>query len=266
MFNQYSYKSVSSLNKSMKTLNSHIENINNQFTTGYKTKSESFTETLNGLQTSEHRDQSSGLAKKTERDLDFAISGVGFFEVQMPDGTLAYTRNGSLELNSVGELVTSHGYAITNKTGSEEVDINQAYDSLGQEGGKFNLSILSKKILVPTGETIKLGDEGALKDTKGNDIGELKLVTFPNLDGLKALGNGLFAATEAAGEIEEVLIGDKTGETKVKQGYLESSNMNMVREMGKIVQTNTAIKAHMKVLKMLDQMHETLNSALSRAV
>ncbi len=266
MFNQYTYNSLNSLGNSVELLNSSVDNINNMATTAYKTKSPSFHETLNGIKSKEHRDFSSGLAKKTRRELDFAIQGVGFFEVQMPDGTLAYTRDGSFKLNNAGELVSSQGFPISNKQSVSAQNVNQAFDSLDSENKTFSLSVLSKKITVPAGQSPELTMDGTLKDLRGNDIGQLRVVTFNNLDGLKDAGGGLYTPTEQSGDIEEVALGDRNGESQIKQGYLESSNMSVIDNMAKIVQTNTTIKAKMKIIKMLDSMQETINSTIARSV
>lgn len=260
------YKSINSLNRSVNKLNTSVENMNNMVTPAYKAKSVSFHETLDGLKTGTHRDFNSGAARKTRRDLDFAIFGTGFFEIQMPDGTLAYTRQGSFKVSATGELVTAQGYALSSKQNVNESTVNQSYDAITNDNNKFNLSVLSKSINVPTGETIKLANNNSLKDSQGNDLGELRLVTFQNIDGLKEIGQGIFVATAEAGDIDEVKVGDKTGETQIKQGYIESSNVSIVDNMAKIVQTNTTIKAHLKVIKMLDQMQENINSTLSRSV
>lgn len=257
---------MNTLNRDLKYLENSAENINNMFTTGYKSKNMTFHETVNGMRAQDQRDFDSGVAKHTGRELDFAIDGRGFFEVQLPDGTLGYTRNGSLKLNANGELVTSQGYAITNKSDPEIDNINRTYDEITQGKTSFSLSAVSKKIQIPTGKSVISGDDGTLFDDNGNSLGKLRLVTFQNLDGLKDAGMGVFLPTAEAGAPEEIEPGDKTGETQLRQGYLEASNLNIIRDMAKITQTNTAIKAHLKVIKMLDQLQESLNSTLSRSI
>lgn len=268
MFNQYTHRSINSLNRSMKALNDSVENVNNMFTTGYKTEKTTFHETINGLKVSSHRDFSSGSSKRTDRELDFAIDGVGFFEVQLPDGSLAYTRNGEFTLSPTGELLSPQGYPLTQKVAPSISEINNAYDSIeDQASSSFNLSVTSKRIKVPTGQTIELAEDGTLNTKSGGDkVGKLFIATFPNLDGLEHVGDGLYMATDKAGSIEEVSVGDMETQTSIKQGHLESSNMSIVDEMAKITQQNTFAKAQMKIIKLLDQMQESLNSTISRNV
>lgn len=267
MFNQYTHKSINSLNRSMQALNSSVENVNNMFTASYKAEKTTFHETLDGLKVSSHRDFKSGTPKRTDRELDFAIDGVGFFEVQLPDGTLAYTRLGDFRLSPSGELVSSHGYPLTQKVAPNISDINNAYDDIEEKpSGSFNLSVLSKKIKVPTGKPIVLEEDGTLKTKEGDSVGKIFIAAFPNLNGLKPVGDGLYLATEEAGAIEEVKIGEEENKTSVRQGHLESSNINIVDEMAKITQQNTAAKAQMKIIKLFDQMQESLNSTISRNV
>lgn len=266
MYNQYTFRSMGAINRDMKDLGGLVDDINNAFTTGYKTKDLSFHETLDGMKGYERRQFTNGVAKKTNRELDFSIEGKGFFEVEMPDGTNAYTRDGSFTVGPNGELLSSQGYPVI--TGHPDAEfIAQSYDAAtGEQTGSFDVGVHSSATFVPVGATVVLDDDGTLKTSQGQTIGKLNIVTFTNEDALKDIGDNLYLANEQAGDIKEAEIGPFAGETKVRQGYLESSNVSIVKNMSDIVQLNTAIKAEMKIIKVLDQMQENLTSTITRNI
>lgn len=239
-----------------------VKNINNQFTTGYKTEMHSFHDTLRGLEHESHKNFQQGVPQKTNRELDFAIDGMGFFEIQMPDGTSAYTRNGSFKLNAQGEIVSSQGFTVVNKsTGS--LDAERGEDNVFN----FKFGIGSSRIVAPTGEPIRVKEDGTVVvDDTEEEIGKFNLVSFQNTDGLMDIGDGLYLATEEAGQISSINVGDMKSQSKIMQGYLESSNSNIVKSMSDMVQLNSAVKADMKILKLLDQMQENLTSTITRNI
>jgi flagellar basal body rod protein FlgG len=266
MYNQYTFRSLGTINHHMKDLGGLVEDINNSFTVGYKSKDYSFHETMNGMKQYERRFFEDGVAKKSNRELDFAISGKGFFEVELPDGTNAYTRDGSFTVGPNGELLSAQGYPVVTGHPSAEF-IAQSYDELtGEETASFDVGVHSSASFIPTGATVMLDEDGTLKTSDGQMIGKLNVVTFTNEEGLHDIGDGLFLATEAVGEIKEAEIGTLSGQTQVKQGYLETSNVSIVKHMSDIVQLNTAIKAEMKIIKVLDQMQENLTSTITRNI
>jgi flagellar basal-body rod protein FlgG len=246
------------------------ENVNNIFSVSYKTKHMSFHETMNGIKATELRDFNSSVPRKTDRELDFAIEGSGFFEVLMPDGTTAYTRNGSLQLSPDGTLLSPQGYPVTSRISdiTDSRAVEAFYDESGNliKGKKFDFQLASSAIKVPAGESVSISSQGDLTTSHGELAGKLALYTFPNLDGFKDIGNGLFIATEQSGKAGEVTLGDMSGETQIKQGYLETSNSNIVKSMSDMLQLNSAIKADLKVIKALDQMQESLNSTITRNI
>lgn len=266
MYNQYTFKSMGTINRHMEDLGGLVDGINNSFTTGYKGKDLSFHETLNGMKFYERRIFKDGIAKKTNRELDFAIEGKGFFEVELPDGTNAYTRDGSFTVGPNGELLSSQGYPVV--TGHPDAEfIAQGYDALtGEQTGSFDVGVHSSATFVPIGATVVLDDDGTLKTSEGQTIGKLNIVTFTNQDGLKNIGDGLYLAGENTGDIKEAQIGSFAGQTRIRQGHLESSNVSIVKNMADIVQLNTAIKAEMKIIKVLDQMQENLTSTITRNI
>jgi flagellar basal-body rod protein FlgG len=256
MFNILQNESYNTLRHDMENLSDNVHNVQNALTDGYKAKKTTFHETVNGLKTYETHDFSSGVAKKTYRELDFAIQGEGFFEVIMPDNTVAYTRSGSFKLSPDGELLAPQGYPIS--TTASEQDLSNA------DTNQFSLSLSNSAIKIPTGVPVTLNDKGELFDPANDKLGKINLVTFTNLDGLRDLGNGLYVPTKDAGQTKDIKIGYMRGETQLLQGYVEGSNAQLMEGMSKILELNTAIKAEMKIFKTLDQMHGDLNSTISR--
>ncbi|MDA0771657.1 MAG: flagellar hook basal-body protein [Cyanobacteria bacterium] len=264
MFNQYTYNSISSVNHHMHDLGNRVVDINNIFTTGYRGKQTSFHETIHGMKMVERRDFNNGAPAKTNRELDFAIQGKGFFEVELPDGTRGYTRNGSFTVGPNGELMSAQGYPLITSHPNNEL-ISQNYDNIaGGQTVSFDAGATSSTIILPIGSNVSLDEEGTLSTVEGTVLGRLSVVNFTNNDALQDVGQGLFIATEEAGDIYEMKIGAMLGQTQVRQGHLEQANVSIVDKMADIVQLNTAIKAEMKIIKVLDQMQENLNSSISR--
>jgi flagellar basal-body rod protein FlgG len=256
---------MGTVNRHMQVLGDKVIDLNNVFTTGYKKKDTSFHETLNGMKPYYRRHHSDGQSKLTSRELDFAIEGKGFFEIQLPDGTNAYTRDGSFTVGPNGELLSSQGYQVVTSNPNSEF-VSERYDSyLGSEAQQsYDVGVDSSSTYIPIGATVKMDEDGTLRTEDGQIIGKLSVVNFANVDGLKDIGENVYLATESAGDIQEVQLGSMAGETKVRQGYLESSNVSIVKDMADIVQLNTAIKAEMKIIKVLDQMQENLTSTITR--
>jgi flagellar basal-body rod protein FlgG len=264
MFNQYTYKSMSSINRHMETLSDTVGDINNTFTTGYKAKDSRFHETLSGIRRDVRRNNEDGVAKTTNRELDFALQGKGYFEIQLPDGTYAYTRDGSFTVGANGELLSSQGYQVVTSRPDAEF-INKSYDAINGEE-EFDVGVNAGSTFIPVGATVQLENDGSLRTEEGTLIGKLSVVNFTNPDGLKDIGDNMFIATEKAGDAIDVQIGLMNNQTEIKQGALETSNVSLVKNMSQMVQLNTIIKAEMKVIKILDQMQENLTSTITRNV
>jgi len=169
---------------------------------------------------------------QTENELDIAIEGHGFLEVELPNGNSAYTRDGSLKLDSNGRLTTSDGYeiipAITIPDGSRLITI-------GETG------IVSALI----------GD-----DTESTELGNLELATFINNGGLLALGKNLFRETSSSGIADTGTPGDD-GYGLLLQTYLEGSNVNIVEEMASMITTQRAYEINSKTIQTSDEMMQT---------
>ena len=186
--------------------------------------------------------------------------------MQLPDGSYGYTRNGSFRLGPDGELLSSQGYPITNTQEVSEEAIAESYEDLLSGDSALNLGLSSNTIKVPTGVSIRLDDKGEVYSSDGEDLGKLNVVTFPNVDGLVDVGGGLYLPSSETGAPEAVTLGYMHGETKIKQGHVEASNTSIVENMARIVELNSAIKSQMKVMKVLDQMQESLNSTITRNI
>jgi flagellar basal-body rod protein FlgG len=174
-----------------------------------------------------------GSLTQTDNPLNVAIDGRGYFGVQLPSGEVAYTRDGSFNYSSTGQIVTSEGYpvepGITVNPTATAVTINQA------------------------GQVIE-----TLPNGKQSTVGQLQLYQFSNEPGLSALGGNNFARTEASGDPVRGLPADP-GFGSVRQGYLESSNVNVVQEMTSLIQAQRAYELNSKVIQTADQMLQTTN-------
>lgn len=170
-----------------------------------------------------------GTMQVTERQLDMAVSGRGFFQIALPDGTTGYSRDGSFQVNSDGQVVTANGHllepAITIPEGLSNLTI-------GQDG-------------VVTGTVI--GDTGV------QNLGQIDLVDFINPPGLKAVGNNLYRETEASGDPIAGTPG-LDGIGTLRQGALETSNVDVVTELVNMISTQRAYEMNSKVVSTADQM------------
>ncbi|ATN33025.1 flagellar basal-body rod protein FlgG [Rhizobium sp. ACO-34A] len=183
-----------------------------------------------GVQTSAVRKlHTQGEISSTDNDLDVAIVGKGFFMVEGGDGTTLYTRAGAFNKDADGRLVTIDGYGvmpnITIPDDATEITISQD-------------GIVS----------VRVGSEENL-----TELGQLQLSNFVNEAGLKPLGDNLFQQTEASGE---AVVGSAqdTGFGYVKQGYLESSNVDAVKEITDLISAQRAYEMNSKVITTADEM------------
>ena len=173
---------------------------------------------------------SQGNLQQTTNSLDVAIRGNGFFEVQMPDGTTGYTRDGSFQVNAQGQLVTNNGMLV-------------------QPG-----------ITIPANsQTITIGADGtvsvAISGQAGapQNVGQLRLSNFINPAGLESKGQNLFSETAASGTPTSGTPGqDSLG--AIQQGYVETSNVNVVEELIGMIQTQRAYELNSKAIQTSDQM------------
>ncbi len=181
------------------------------------------------------REFSSGSMIVTGNPTDIAIAGNGFFQIQMPDGTLSYTRDGSFKISADGTLVTSDGFPLT-----PEITISEdATDiSIGIDGEVF--------VLVAGSETPQ-------------QIGQIELTKFINPAGLSAIGHNLYLETPASGP---PITGTPTTEGlgRLDQGHLENSNVSVVDEMVHMILAQRAYEINSKVIQASDEMSQTTNN------
>ena len=176
-----------------------------------------------------------GNVVQTGNAFDLAISGRGFFSVTLPDGSTAYTRDGSFQIDSQGQLVTSSGYVV-------------------QPG-----------ITVPQGAlSVTVGTDGTVSaQVSGNSaptqIGNLQLTDFINNAGLQAIGNNLYLETAASGTPQPGTPG-LNGLGLLQQGSVESSNVNVVEELVNMIETQRAYEMNSKAISTTASMLQYLNN------
>lgn len=174
--------------------------------------------------------------KATENPLDVAIQGRGYLQVQMPDGSTTFTRDGTLKLSPEGIIVTKEGYtvepAITVPNNAVSVSINQS--------GIVEVTL-----------------QGQVEPTQ---LGQFQLATFVNPNGLVALGDNLYSESPASGN---ALVNNpgQEGTGTLLQGYLENSNVNSVTEITTLIVAQRAYEMNTKVLTAVDKMLQSLNQS-----
>jgi len=179
------------------------------------------------------RSFSQGTVQQTTNNLDVAIQGSGFFQVTMPDGTTNYTRDGSFQVDSQGRLVTSNGLAIANGV---TVPAN------------------AKNVTIAANGTVTASIPGS---TTPQPIGTIALASFLNPAGLEPQGQNLFAESAASGQPATGTPG-ANGLGNLLQGFLETSNVNVVQELITMIQTQRAYEMNSKAIQTSDQMLQKL--------
>jgi flagellar basal-body rod protein FlgG len=176
-----------------------------------------------------------GALEVTGRPLDVSIDGDGMLQVRRPDGTIGYTRDGSLSISDQGLLVTSGGYAI-----SPEIRVPE--DATGVTIARTGIVAAT---IVGRGDTIELG--------------RLELARFPNETGLRALGENLYAETVASGR---PILGNpqEDGFGRIVQGSLESSNVEVVQEMVDMIAALRAYEINAKAVQASEDMSDVTSS------
>jgi flagellar basal-body rod protein FlgG len=170
-----------------------------------------------------------GSLQKTENTLDLAVQGQGFFQIQMPDGTLAYTRDGAFQMDSTGQVVTSSGYP------------------------------LSPAITIPSNTTsITISRDGIVSvitagSTAATQVGTIQLASFVNVGGLQSVGENLYIETASSGTPTPNTPGTN-GTGLLNQGYVETSNVNVAEELVSMIQTQRAYELNSKAISTSDAM------------
>lgn len=174
-----------------------------------------------------------GVPENTGRTLDMAIQGQGFFQISHPDGTVVYTRDGTFNLNSAGEIVNSEGLKL-----------------------EPSISITGDVV------SIGIGSDGTVStqssDGSSQAIGTITLATFPNPAGLDSMGKNLFRETTASGTPTTGTPG-QTGIGEIMQGFRESSNVEVVSELVNLIVAQRAYETSSRAIKASDDMLQTTN-------
>jgi flagellar basal-body rod protein FlgG len=175
-----------------------------------------------------------GSLNRTESDLDWAIQGEGFYQITLPDGNTAYTRDGSFKLSSDGSIVTSSGFylapEITIPENSRELTVS--------EDGRIS-------VILP-------GEENH------TELGQVELVRFINPSGLKSLGGNLFARSDASGEPVITMPGEE-GTGTILMNYSEASNVQIVDEMVNMISAQRAFEIISKAIQVSEEMMQVAN-------
>ena len=177
-----------------------------------------------------------GSLNQTSNPLDVAIEGAGFFQVQRPDGTIAYTRAGQFQLNNQGTLVTTDGDPI-----------------------------IPTITIPPNATAVTVTQYGVVNATlpgqqNPSQLGQLQLATFPNPGGLESMGSNLLEATLNSGNPVIGNPGGSEGLGTLQQGYLENSNVDVVTMFVQMVLAQRAYESNSKVVKAADDMYSQVNN------
>jgi flagellar basal-body rod protein FlgG len=247
-------------NTQMAVISNNLANAN---TTGYKASRAAFQDLVYqnilqvGAQSTQNTQYSTGLSlgtgvkiAATEKNflqgsvlqtggsLDLSVTGAGFFQITMPDGSLSYTRDGSFSLDSQGNVVNSSGYPI------------------------------SPAITVPiSAQSVTVGADGSVSITtagsaKATTVGQIQLATFINVQGLQPTGNNLLVESGASGA-PQVGSPNTNGLGSLQQGSLETSNVNTVTELVNMIECQRAYEMNSKAISTTDQMLQYLTTNLS---
>ncbi|MBP8232203.1 flagellar basal-body rod protein FlgG [Rhizorhabdus sp.] len=175
-----------------------------------------------------------GSLQTTDNALDLAVEGSGFFQIQLPDGRVGYTRDGSFHLSSDGTMVNSDGY--------------QLLPQIQIPDGAANITIAANGAVSVTLQG----------QTEASQVGTIEIARFTNPAGLQAEGNNVLTETSASGQ-PQVGPGAIDGRGSVRQGALESSNVNIVQELVDMIETQRAYEVNSKMIQSTDQMLQYVN-------
>ena len=179
------------------------------------------------------RNFSQGNLQQTNNNLDIAVQGNGFFQITMPDGSIGYSRDGAFQLDSQGRMVTSGGLLLS---GGITVPANATSLSVSQDG------------------TVAVTVPGSVNP---QNIGQITTASFINPAGLEPKGQNIFAETAASGQ-PTVGTPSQNGLGPLMQGFVETSNVNVVQELVTMIQTQRAYEMNSKAIQTSDQMLQKL--------
>jgi flagellar basal-body rod protein FlgG len=255
------YSAASGMNAQQMNVDNIANNLANANTTGYKSRRAQFQDLLyqtvvqpgsaagqqsiipSGLQLGLGTKPSSneviftqGNFSETDNPLDLVIQGNGFFQVLRPTGDLAYTRDGSFQLNNVGSIVTSNG------------DLLQP---------QITVPANAQSVTIATDGTVSYMQPG---QTAAQKAGQIQIAGFQNPAGLNSLGQNLYQPTDASGTATVGNPGGQEGLGTLLQGYTEQSNVSIVQEFINLIIAQRAYEANSKVVKAADDMYQQVNN------
>jgi len=182
------------------------------------------------------RDTEQGTVKATNNPLDVSVQGKGYFQITLPDGQIAYTRDGSFKLSPQGEIVTANGYivqpTITVPNNATDISINSSGEV---------------EVIIPG-------------QVAPSNLGQIEIAKFINPAGLQAIGDNLFLESAASGT-PLLGIAGQDGYGTILQGYLENSNVNPVSEITSLIVAQRAYDMNSKVIRASDEMLQSLNQS-----
>ena len=181
-----------------------------------------------------YRISSQGSLLSTDNTLDVAVQGKGYFQVTLPNGQTAYTRDGSFQLSPTGQVVTHDGFLVQ---GVAAIPVDAISISINPQGQVY------------------YKQDGVITPAQA---GQFQLATFPNEAGLEAKGDNLFLDTPASGQATQGTPGNP-GFGTILQGFLETSNVNVVSEITDLISAQRAYEMNSKVIKTADEMASTIN-------
>ncbi|PLT94661.1 flagellar basal-body rod protein FlgG [Sinorhizobium medicae] len=191
-----------------------------------------------GVQTSAVRNlHIQGSLVNTGNDYDLALVGRGWFQIETPDGETVYTRSGAFNTNATGQLVTIDGYTVVPGVTVPQDATEIVFTSSGQV-------------------MVRIGN-----DTELQEIGQLTVANFVNEAGLEPMGENLFRQTPASGD---AIVGTPAdpGFAQIKQNYLESSNVDPVKEITDLISAQRAYEMNSKIIQAADEMAATVSKNL----
>jgi len=181
-----------------------------------------------------YRIHEQGNLTSTDNTFDLAIQGNGFFQIQLPDGTTAYSRDGSFQLSPTGQIVTHDGNPLVPNISVSTTAIDVTINSTGE---------------------VLVKEQGSVTPS---NAGQITLATFPNDAGLEAVGDNLYLETPASGSPATGTAG-ASGYGTLLQGFLETANVNAVSEVSELISAQRAYEMNSKVIQTSDEMMGTLN-------
>jgi flagellar basal-body rod protein FlgG len=183
-----------------------------------------------------YRNHDQGTVTQTDNPLDLAINGRGFFQIELPTGEFAYTRNGTFQISPQGEIVTMDGFLVTPNIAIPQNATAVAVNANGE---------------------VEAIVDGQIQPV---NLGQLEMAIFINPNGLRSIGNNLYQVTQASGDALIDVAGAE-GYGEVLQGFLEQSNVNPVTEITNLIVAQRAYEMNSNVITATDEMWQALNQS-----